>query len=74
MSSFLIYAIGIVIILAGLIYGATLLHVPHAWIIVGALLVLGLGIALGVGNISGNRGRICPRRAPCRTPFFFDFL
>ena len=50
MSSFLIYAIGLIIVLAGLIYGATLLHVPHAWIIVGTLIVLGLGIAMGVGK------------------------
>ncbi len=50
MSSFLIYAVGLVIILAGLIYGATLLHIPQSWIIVGALVVLGLGIAMGVGK------------------------
>lgn len=50
MSSFLIYAVGLVIVLAGLIYGATLLHVPQSWIIVGALVVLGVGIAMGVGK------------------------
>ena len=50
MSSFLIYAVGLVIVLAGLVYGATLLHLPHSWIIVGALVVLGLGIAMGVGK------------------------
>jgi hypothetical protein len=50
MSSFLIYAVGLVIVLAGLIYGATLLHIPHSWIIVGALVVLGGGIAIGVGK------------------------
>jgi hypothetical protein len=48
--SFLIYAAGLVIVLAGLIYGATLLGVSHAWIIAGALVVLGVGIALGVGK------------------------
>jgi len=50
MSSFLIYAVGLVIVLAGLIYGATLLHIPQSWIIVGALVVLGAGIAMGVGK------------------------
>ena len=50
MSSFLIYAVGLVIILAGLVYGATLLHIQQSWIIVGALVVLGAGIALGVGK------------------------
>ncbi|HVV31772.1 MAG TPA: hypothetical protein VHC73_00985 [Vitreimonas sp.] len=48
--SFLIYAAGLVIVLAGLIYGATLLGVGHGWIIAGALVILGLGIALGVGK------------------------
>ena len=50
MSSFVIYAFGLLIVLAGLIYGATLLHLPQAWIIVGALVVLGVGIAMGVGK------------------------
>ncbi len=50
MSSFLIYAIGLVVVLAGLIYGAVLLNVPQQWIIVGALVVLGLGVVMGVGK------------------------
>ena len=50
MSSFLIYAVGFVILLAGLIYGATLVGVPTQWIVAGALVVLGLGIAMGVGK------------------------
>jgi len=50
MSTFLIYALGFVILLAGLIYGAVLLNVPSQWIVVGALVVLGLGVAMGVGK------------------------
>ena len=50
MSTFIIYAIGFLILLGGLIYGATLLIVPTPWIIAGALVVLGLGIAMGVGK------------------------
>ncbi len=50
MSSFIIYAIGFVILLAGLIYGATLLNVPTPWIVAGALVVLGGGLAMGVGK------------------------
>jgi len=50
MSSFLIYAVGLVIVMAGLIYGATLLHIQQHWIIVGALVVLGLGVLVGVGK------------------------
>lgn len=50
MSTFVIYAIGFLILLAGLIYGATLLGVATQWIIVGSLVLLGLGIAGGVGK------------------------
>jgi hypothetical protein len=48
--SFLIYAVGLIIVLAGLVYGATLLGIGHAWIIAGALVVLGLGVVMGVGK------------------------
>ena len=50
MSTFVIYAIGYLILLAGLIYGATLLGVATQWIVVGTLVLLGLGIAMGVGK------------------------
>lgn len=50
MSSFVIYAIGCLILLAGLIYGAVLLNVPTPWIVAGALVILGLGLAAGVGK------------------------
>lgn len=50
MSTFVIYAIGFLVLLAGLIYGAYLLSVPTQWIVVGSLVVLGLGIAMGVGK------------------------
>jgi hypothetical protein len=50
MSTFVIYAIGFLILLAGLVYGAYLLSVPTQWIVVGSLVVLGLGIAMGVGK------------------------
>ncbi len=50
MSTFVIYAIGFLILLAGLIYGATLLGIATQWVIVGTLVLLGLGIAMGVGK------------------------
>jgi len=46
--SFGIYAIGFVIMLAGVIYGAYLMHIPTHWIAVGALVLLGAGILSGV--------------------------
>jgi uncharacterized membrane protein len=46
--SFGIYAAGYALVIAGLIYGAHLLHVPARWIVVGAIVLLGLGILSGV--------------------------
>ena len=46
--SFGIYLGGILLVLGGLIYGATIVHVPVPWIIVGALVVLGLGVLTAV--------------------------
>ena len=46
--SFGIYAIGFVLVIGGLIYGACLMHVPAHWIAVGAIVLLGLGILTGV--------------------------
>jgi hypothetical protein len=46
--SFGLYATGFVIVIGGLIYGAHLLQVPTHWIVVGAVVLLGLGILSGV--------------------------
>jgi membrane-bound acyltransferase YfiQ involved in biofilm formation len=46
--SFGIYLIGYVIVIAGLVYGAVLMHIPAHWIVVGALVLVGLGILTGV--------------------------
>ena len=46
--SFGIYLAGIILVLGGLIYGAVLLQVPVHWIVVGALVMLGLGILAAV--------------------------
>ena len=48
--SFALYTIGFVIMIAGLIYGATLVHMPTHWIVVGTIVLLGLGILKGVQN------------------------
>jgi hypothetical protein len=45
--SFALYLIGYLILIAGLAYGAHLMHVPQHWIIVGVVVLLGLGIATG---------------------------
>jgi len=46
--SFGIYLCGVLLLVAGLIYGAALLHLPAHWIIVGTLLALGFGVLAGV--------------------------
>jgi hypothetical protein len=46
--SFGLYSAGFAIVIAGLIYGAHLAHAPTRWIVVGAVVLLGLGILSGV--------------------------
>lgn len=46
--SFGLYAAGYAIVIGGLIYGASLMHVPTRWIVVGAVVMLGIGILSGV--------------------------
>lgn len=46
--SFGIYSVGFAILIGGLIYAATLVHMPARWIVVGAVVLLGLGILTGV--------------------------
>ena len=46
--SFGIYAAGYALVIAGLIYGAHLMHVPAHWIVVGGIVMLGLGVLSGV--------------------------
>lgn len=46
--SFGIYAAGYAIVICGLVYAATLMHVPTHWIVAGAIVLLGLGILSGV--------------------------
>jgi hypothetical protein len=48
--TFALYLIGFLILIGGLAYGAMLLGVPHIWIIVGALVLLGIGIASGASR------------------------
>ena len=48
--SFAIYVVGYLILIAGLIWGATMMHIPSHWIAVGAVVLVGLGIVTGVKN------------------------
>jgi len=48
--SFLLYLLGILIVLSGVIYGAILLNVPQHWIVVASIIIAGLGILPAVAR------------------------
>jgi hypothetical protein len=48
--SFTIYIIGYAILIIGLALGAYYLHVPPHWVVVGALVLIGIGVASGVAR------------------------
>jgi uncharacterized membrane protein len=48
--SFGLYAGGFAILIAGLAYGAHLMRMPAHWIIVGAIVLIGIGILSAVKN------------------------
>lgn len=61
MSAFVLYVVGFIVLLAGLVYGAYLLHVPQTWIGVGALIVIGLGV---MSAVTRTKRRDPPAQAP----------
>jgi hypothetical protein len=50
MSSFGIYLIGFLVLIAGLAMGAYYLHIPAHWVGVGVLVLVGIGITGGVAR------------------------
>ena len=46
--SFGIYLVGILLLISGVIYAAALLNAPTHWLIVAALVMLGVGIVTAV--------------------------
>lgn len=50
MSSFGLYLIGFLILIAGLAYAAYLIGAPPVWIGVGAIILIGFGIITGVAR------------------------
>jgi len=49
--SFGLYLIGFLIVIAGLVYGATILHISTQWIVVGAIVLCGFAILSGVKSM-----------------------
>ncbi len=48
--SFGLYAGGFAVLIAGLAYGAHMMHMPTQWIVVGAIVMIGIGILSAVKN------------------------
>jgi hypothetical protein len=46
--SFGIYLVGIIFVIAGLVYAAAILNAPIQWIVVGTLVLLGAGVVAAV--------------------------
>jgi hypothetical protein len=45
--SFAIYILGFILLIGGLAYGASLAGLSTQWILVGVLVLLGMGVAMG---------------------------
>ena len=69
--SFGIYLTGFVVVIAGLIYGASLMHVPTHWIVVGGLVLVGDRNSDGGQSHSSKRLRnVRPRKGRGFSSFF----
>ncbi|HKP15736.1 MAG TPA: hypothetical protein VJT85_06715 [Gemmatimonadaceae bacterium] len=59
MSSFGTYLLGFLILIVGLAIAATLLNVPPMWIVVGAIVLVGIGVLMAT-----TRGKMKDPPAP----------
>jgi hypothetical protein len=69
--SFGLYALGFAILIGGLIYAAYLVHMPTHWIVVGAIVLLGIGILSGVKATRQKdpaEYRFCQSPCACHLP------
>jgi energy-converting hydrogenase Eha subunit C len=48
--SFALYAVGYIILIAGVSYLAHLIHIPDHYIVAIAVIMLGIGVVTGVSN------------------------
>jgi xanthine/uracil/vitamin C permease (AzgA family) len=61
MSAFGLYVIGFFVFLAGVLYAEILLHIPQTWVIVSALVIVGLGV---MSAVSHTKRRDPPSETP----------
>ena len=64
--SFAIYLVGFLILIGGLIYGATIMHMATHWIVVGAVILVGLAMVKGVQATRGKDSSELTRAPPGR--------
>jgi hypothetical protein len=57
MSNFAIYMIGMILVIGALAYGAHLVGISQTWILIGAAVILGLGV---MGGVSKTRQKEAP--------------
>ncbi len=50
MSSFVLYILGMLVLIGGLAYGASLAGLSTQWIVVGVIVLLGIGIVTAVSK------------------------
>ena len=50
MSNFTLYVVGYIIVIAGLAWGASVLGVSPTWIVIGALVLMGVAVVTGVSR------------------------
>ena len=48
MTNMIVFLLGTLLVVAGLAYGASRLGVSQVWIVVGALVIVGLGLMAGI--------------------------
>jgi predicted tellurium resistance membrane protein TerC len=61
MSAFVLYAIGFLVFVGGVLYAETLLHVPQTWVLVTALVLIGIGV---MSAVSHTKRRDPPSETP----------
>jgi predicted tellurium resistance membrane protein TerC len=61
MSAFALYAIGFLVFIAGVLYAETLMHVPQTWVLVTALVLIGIGV---MSAVSHTKRRDPPSESP----------
>jgi positive regulator of sigma E activity len=64
MSSFATYLIGFIILVIGLAIAAYLLNVPSAWIMVGVIILIGLGVLMATSRTKSRDPHVPPSPPP----------